>query len=622
MMKKSILLYFFLFFMVSIILIFYTIITANQIELHTSIYVKDTTDIEIYFDTGSGFNEIEKINDRLLEGKINHLQFFLPGNVERIRFDPTTQPTEIEIYSLKIKRKLSDSINDLIPNCIEIRNHLKIEHFTVDTISLIAYDRDPQILLFSSCIPERMSHNKYFGLISDILLASIAITLFFCIIFLYWHQLFPRIVYVLIGITIFQSLLIILLSSYNLHPDEHAHSIASQYYKEHWTKLPVDHPDMKATLIPGWATSYLFLNDFVYFLSEKSTSFLTLWIEDDFVRYRLFNLSLLIVLFVFFSTKLSKGIYFILALGLTPQTWYIFSYFNGDAFSLFACFILGYYFIINKEKIINYFWNSERISLKIILLYFLCSLIFLVRLHYLIFFFYIIGLVLLLKPQEISLNKSFSAFSRVAVFSLAVAASAGFIEFFDSYINNFQKSATIQSIKSDLADDRFLKHRIIETGENPQLMFARDFGISLSDLITRHGWLESSTRSLLGTYGYMRFWSSEIYYMTSAFFGFGLVFLLVIVMAFKSSIQYKLVVTYSFLFLVAVFAQSLAYSWTFNFQPQGRYLLAIIPVIAVTMSLISKKIPLIIIYIMIAIIYLINNTGYFNYGVIPMLSLN
>ena len=69
--------------------------------------------------------------------------------------------------------------------------------------------------------------------------------------------------YTAIGAVVFQVLIVALYSGYNLHPDEFSHFGASAYFQNHLFKLAVDHPAMLNTLIPGWGSSYLFLNDIV-----------------------------------------------------------------------------------------------------------------------------------------------------------------------------------------------------------------------------------------------------------------------------------------------------------------------------------------------------------------------
>jgi hypothetical protein len=64
------------------------------------------------------------------------------------------------------------------------------------------------------------------------------------------------------------------------------------------------------------------------------------------------------------------------------------------------------------------------------------------------------------------------------------------------------------------------------------------------------------------------------------------------------------------------------YSWLNGFQAQGRYLLAIIPMIAVALALnpIGKKVPRLYVQSFLLVVFLLNLVGFTLYGVIPMIS--
>ena len=63
------------------------------------------------------------------------------------------------------------------------------------------------------------------------------------------------------------------------------------------------------------------------------------------------------------------------------------------------------------------------------------------------------------------------------------------------------------------------------------------------------------------------------------------------------------------------------YSWLFNFQAQGRYMLAIIPMIAVVLALAPsrQKLQPVSIQEYVVLVYLFNSVGFAIFGVLPMI---
>lgn len=133
-----------------------------------------------------------------------------------------------------------------------------------------------------------------------------------------------------------------LISKIDAHPDEIWHIRAAEYYIDHWHPPAVGDP---ATLgsYSQYGMSYLNERDIVYFLAGKFARILTSVSIAPELAIRLFNVvqfgGLCLVFFLRPSTRP------ILALCLlSPQVWYIYSYFNGDAFPLTIGFALAFLF--------------------------------------------------------------------------------------------------------------------------------------------------------------------------------------------------------------------------------------------------------------------------------------
>lgn len=121
-------------------------------------------------------------------------------------------------------------------------------------------------------------------------------------------------------------------SRIDAHPDEIWHIRAAEYYVSHWIPPAVGDPDTVASY-SRYGMSYLNERDVVYFFAGKFARALQPFGIGTAAAMRLFNLSQFAALglaFLFRSrTRRSIGL-----LLLSPQIWYSYSYFNGDAFPL------------------------------------------------------------------------------------------------------------------------------------------------------------------------------------------------------------------------------------------------------------------------------------------------
>ena len=122
-------------------------------------------------------------------------------------------------------------------------------------------------------------------------------------------------------------------TSRSVHPDEFSHVSAAQYYFDHWLPPAVDAPEI-ANSYSAYGASYLNELDVVYLIAAKATHFWSGFGLDSTTTLRLFNVCLFGVLLAVVWIRPSVWPAAIVLL-LTPQIWYIFSYFNADAFAFF-----------------------------------------------------------------------------------------------------------------------------------------------------------------------------------------------------------------------------------------------------------------------------------------------
>lgn len=122
------------------------------------------------------------------------------------------------------------------------------------------------------------------------------------------------------------------------HPDEKFHLAAGAYYLDHWLPPEVS----EAALVPSLSSygfTYLGEIDATYVLAGVVARILPDALPE-YLRFRAFNLLLFLVLVVVYWRRRDPFAPFALLL-ITPQIWYVFSYFNNDALPFFLALLLA-----------------------------------------------------------------------------------------------------------------------------------------------------------------------------------------------------------------------------------------------------------------------------------------
>ncbi|HZP85904.1 MAG TPA: hypothetical protein VFB54_03730, partial [Burkholderiales bacterium] len=147
-------------------------------------------------------------------------------------------------------------------------------------------------------------------------------------------------------------------------PDEYLHRGAARYYEDQWLPPKVG---TKATLDSysrDYGFSYLNDTDPVYLLAGKFARLTGALFSRDDLAFRAFDALLLAVLAALCAWRPRSWLVFAPLL-LTPQIWYIFSYFNGDAFPLFVSMLIAYQVAV-PESLFNRYLDAPGVLRRII----------------------------------------------------------------------------------------------------------------------------------------------------------------------------------------------------------------------------------------------------------------
>jgi len=412
-----------------------------------------------------------------------------------------------------------------------------------------------------------------------------------------------------------------LASAPNAHPDEVDHAHAADYYRTNW--LPPKFGDAAAAAsYSKYGVSYLYSTELVYLLAGKWSVLVAPLVGDINLAYRLFNLALLVAIAIAFVRK-PEARPLIVPLALSAQLWYVFSYFNGDAFA-FAVALFTTYQITARASAFNAALDAgARIGWVkgVIALGFGLGLLLLAKRNYDVFIAFLLGYVAL---REVGLRAAlavafgtalgvvwyYRAPAAVPVWLLAGAAlAAGVVVILDvrprlsdaafrRRMAAFIAAAAVALalflprvafdalIVGPSANERSntagMAEAVAADGFKPSQIAANSamWGLRMRDrgtpylkmLLAAPHWPWLTFKSTVGAYGYMNvFGADELYAATAAVY---LALLALLGYASRgpqnSRARHSLIIAGVYAALL-VLVSSLN-SWTVDYQAQGRYL--------------------------------------------------
>jgi len=378
------------------------------------------------------------------------------------------------------------------------------------------------------------------------------------------------------------ALLIINLSwqaDYNIHPDENAHIEAVHYYSHYW--LPPTVGDAKALLAyqMPWAISRLDDLGISYFFAGKFENLVQLFFTNTTFTARAFNALLFILLFSYSRQK--RLVLFMAPLLCTPQVWYLYSYANRDAFALFISLLLAWQ-LVNVKSALNSFFKSPHIFDNwhyVLIPGTLLGLLSIEQTNYYLFILFVLAFLLWRVLFFIQAKKIFiyKCLMLMCVALLVFVTRFGL----DTAINGSDKYSQRVAYAEQHAGANF-KPSIASTAESYPGLRLKDKGVSLPELFEpQWDWHKITFKSFTGFYGYYAEYSPRWYYIY-VLLVYGVLLLLALRHAiFIAEWRYQLFSALTGIALAGGLLMGILFSWLYDFQPQGRYIFPIIPIILV-----------------------------------------
>lgn len=296
-----------------------------------------------FYDSGDGYSERHSTSAELKAGE-NRVTFRFPvGTYRSLRFDPINNDHRVIVESMRwtAGSDLSALGADKLAPLANVER--MIAGAGGMEIAPVSGSNDPQALL-TLATPLQLA--PLHGVAADAAFAlgvALALTLGICLV---WTRTTLRAL-VVTGMALATVLMLLMAAqsptARSVHPDELSHFPAYQYYLKHWLPPAVD----DAASLPSlsqWGYTYLDELDVVYAVAARVTTPL-FGTDADLHAARLFQVSLWIILLAMAWSRREWALVVSVVL-LSPQLWYIFSYFNADAFPFFlslllACLVAG-----------------------------------------------------------------------------------------------------------------------------------------------------------------------------------------------------------------------------------------------------------------------------------------
>ena len=568
---------------------------------------------KVYYDRGRGLNEGDAIEMEVssepnyFKGRANDsykdYSFPIPGRFFQLRFDPLAGEGTVTIRSIEItdtsgKVLKTVPFDHLKPNA-DIKTFEKREQELVIVMSKGAGDPQIEIRHAERLSPDPLQTFPWTAFLRDILLkwaivgilllVAVGIRLRYApaIIRFIDGPLFQKKMHlVYLGCTLAMVLAMAAVSNPQGNPDELGHGKCAAYYIKAWLPSSVDSEAVLETL-SGYGVSYLFRLEIIYFLAGKVALILSRAVDLFYLSLRLFNVLLFALLVAVAIHRTRNPLLFVLGLVATPQVWYIFSYFNGDAFALFAALIIAAQVMYPDSLTGRYLerdvsWRKFSGALAV---GFFTGLLLLSKPNYYVYIAFVAVIVTLhlffdadfrWTPQPARQLKKGLLIGGIALCIYLPPT------IYDQYVNGFQKEERIIRVNEKHAAYEFRASTVQNKPlESYRGLALRDKGVKFRELFLEWDeWRQMSFKGFFGVYGYFLYYSKPYHFQAVLLLLAGSFLFALFYSAYHSLPRMDaLVLSLALLFSILAVGQSVYFSWTADYQPQGRYLFPIIPIV-------------------------------------------
>jgi len=501
------------------------------------------------------------------------------ANIKRIRFDPIEYAGRAALKRIRISQPgyatqefgPEQLAQQLKPITGIYKTELSDQGFEVITTS-----RDSQFEL--ALTPQKQGAFTLRYLITLALIMSISLVLHRAL-----HGLNRTFVWIPACLLVVLVVVVVMgaISRFNTHPDESVHFEAVKYYSEHLLAPSLDDPEIEESF-SSYGYTRLANYEVYYQLSGYYLAALQMLQVPDYLKARSFGW-LLIAILLLLGARNKEFRHFLLPLLISAQAWYLFSYINSDGFGLFISIIVSYQ-VASRNSLLNNILQDKAprfLVLSSIGLGLLLGTILVVKTnHY--FFALFIGMYLLWRLWQGDFPDRGMLWKRALLIAVFAVIPYGLRLAMDINANGFSRSDR-NEIKAAVIEKNadYLFKPSTPVDQRHIYLNLRQRGITVDEMVDRELWLDKMFYTAFGNYGYTQFAPIPSHFEILRTTGFLLLatMLLSILLRGPPASHWLLAITglCSLALLVSLFL----YSWSISFQPQGRYLASILPMLGV-----------------------------------------
>ncbi len=357
-----------------------------------------------------------------------------------------------------------------------------------------------------------------------------------------------------------------------MHADEGHHLKAGRYYIDHWLPPKVCEPSVAHTY-SVYGVSRLDSFEIVYLFAGKFAKLINALQLNPFFQFRLFNIALFFILTLLSIRNVEYRI-LCLPLLVSPQIWYVFTYFNSEAFAVFVIILIAYQ-AASENSSLHYFLNKAESKQEIcryaIGLGLLFSLLLLIKLNFLVFGVFLLG-VFLLKLIFKEFNDGIKAFKRLLLLLLIAISVWGVRYGIDASINGFEKKDKCFECRKKMALP--LYNPATPLVQRHLYLRLKERGVTVKALFEKWHWGYLSFWRAFGAYFFeppAPDWYLRAVLAICVLFSFYLALSVFIRLQLEPMLMFGCV----FFCSILLIALSVWNSWTACFQAHGRYLFPI-----------------------------------------------
>jgi len=369
------------------------------------------------------------------------------------------------------------------------------------------------------------------------------------------------------------------LTRFGTHPDEFVHWQAVWYYTRNFLPPALNSPDIADTFsVYGYSRLANF--EVFYQLAGYSVTLLQDLRIPLYLKSRLFNCLLFLALVVFAARNKDFRVVAIPLL-ISAQAWYLFSYINSDAFGLFVGMLVAYQGV-SRGSLLNRILSDPELKYKwlaMVSIGLLLGLILVVKTNY-YFFALFVGLYFLwrLFYGDFSDRKLF--WSRGVVLAIIALVPYGTRLAMDMHANGFGSEArsTVRlEMNEKYAQTQFKPSTPLE--EKHAYLSLKERGASVKRMLHRELWHTKTQYSAFGVFGYTQYFSTAKFYSAVTTIGMLLLGVMLVSILLRGPPSTHGLFVLAGFSALALMVSLFWYSWAISFQPQGRYLAAILPML-------------------------------------------